>query len=387
MNSVLLPTGKVFASGGSFLDEDASTASLAAETFDPTTETWAPSGSAVYPRLYHSSALLLPDATVWTAGSNPKDVWEEHMEIYTPPYLYNANGTLATRPTITSVPDEVGYGAKLVIKTPDYANIRDVVMMRPGSSTHSFDFEQRLIGVTYSVKKAGQLNATTPPNGNIAPPGYYMVFIIDQAGVPSVAKFIHLSTNPTNIPPTGKITSPGGAVTIDPGQSLNFVSTASDPDGSVTTYKWIFPGGNPATSSEQSPNGVRFDQSGTYIVSMTSMDNGGTTDPSPPIRTITVTGEEEEIEAVITSPAAGSTVSGRKVPVTITVNGAAEGTTSTFSLSIDGTEVATKATTNTTQTLNWTTAGYAAGIHTITAQVTDYEGHVGTVSEDVTFSK
>ncbi len=387
LNAVLLPTGKVFASGGSFLDEDASTASLAAETFDPTTETWSPSGSAVYPRLYHSSALLLPDATVWTAGSNPKDVWEEHMEIYTPPYLYNADGTLATRPTITSVPAEVGYGAKLVIKTPDSANIRDVVMMRPGSATHSYDFEQRLIGVTYSAKKAGQLNATTPPNSNIAPPGYYMVFIIDQAGVPSVAKFIHLTTNPANTPPTGRITSPSGAVTIDPGQTVDFVGTSSDADGTVTTYKWIFPGGTPGSSSEQSPSGIRFDESGTYIISMNSMDNEGATDPSPPLRTITVTGMQAALDVTIDSPAAGSTVSGKKVPVTITVAGTEEGTTSTSSLSIDGTAVATKATTATTQILNWSTGTYVAGTHNITATVTDYEGHVGTVSEDVILSK
>ena len=388
LNAVLLPTGKVFASGGSFLDEDASTASLGAETFDPTTETWSPSGTAVYPRLYHSSALLLPDATVWTAGSNPKDVWEEHMEIYTPPYLYNADGTFATRPAITSVPAEVGYGAKLVVKTPNATDIGDVVMVRPGSSTHSFDFEQRVIGLTYSPNKAGQLNATTPPNSTIAPPGYYMIFIINKAGVPSVAQFTHLTANPTNIPPVGKITSPGGAVTIDPGQSITFAGSATDADGSVASYKWVFPGGTPPTSTAQSPGPIRFDQSGTYIVSLNTLDNMGTNDPNPPIRTITVNDlGGEELDVAITSPPAGSTVVGRKVPVTITVTGTEEDTTNTFALSVDGAQIATKAIKSTTQTLNWTTAGYAAGEHTLTATVTDYEGHTGEVTETVTFSK
>lgn len=387
LNAVLLPDGKVFASGGSFLDEDASTASLNAETFDPTTETWSPSSAAAFPRLYHSSALLLPDATVWTAGSNPKDVWEEHMEIYTPPYLYKADGALATRPTITSVSEEVNYGSALVIKTPNASSIRSVVLMRPGSSTHSFDFEQRYIALNYSAKVAGQVSATTPPNSNVAPPGYYMVFIINKAGVPSVAKFTHLSTNPTNTPPTGRITSPGGAVTIEPGQSVSFVSTASDPDGSVSNYKWIFPGGTPAISAEQSPGAIRFDQPGTYIVSMTSFDNEGLNDPSPPIRTVIVNGEEEEIFVTITSPGDGATVSGRKVPVTIAVEGTEEDTISTFTLSVDGTEIATKSTPNTTQTLNWTTTGYAGGEHTLTAMVTDYEGNTDEATVTVTLSQ
>lgn len=387
LNAVLLPTGKVFASGGSFLDEDASTASLGAETFDPTTETWSPSGTAVYPRLYHSSALLLPDATVWTAGSNPKDVWEEHMEIYTPPYLYNADGTLATRPTITSVASEVGYNASFQIKTPDSANIRDVVMMRPGSATHSFDFEQRLIGLTYSQNVPGQLKAVSPPNSNLAPPGYYMVFIIDQNGVPSVAQFTHLTTTPKNRPPSGTITSPSGDMTIDPGQTVDFAGTANDPNGSVTAYKWVFPGGTPATSTVRSPGTVSFANKGIYIVSMTSLDNEGANDPSPPTRTITVTGEEEQIEVAITSPLPDSTVIGKKVPVTITVTGSPDGTTNTFTLSVDGAQVATKAVVRSELTLNWMTDSYAPGPHTLTATVVDYEGHTGTASEMVTLSK
>ena len=77
MNAVLLPNGKILAMGGSGVFNEASTAALNAEIFDPISETWAPAGTNAYARLYHSSALLLPDATVWVAGSNPRsDQWD-----------------------------------------------------------------------------------------------------------------------------------------------------------------------------------------------------------------------------------------------------------------------------------------------------------------------
>jgi len=83
MNAVILPNGKVLALGGSYNDEDSTTASLNADLYDPATNTFSSAGANVYPRLYHSVALLLPDATVWIAGSNPNEVgiYEKHMEI------------------------------------------------------------------------------------------------------------------------------------------------------------------------------------------------------------------------------------------------------------------------------------------------------------------
>ena len=188
LNAVLLPTGQVVVVGGSFLDRDASTASLRAEIFDPPNETWTPAGWDFYPRLNHSSALLLPDATVLVVGSSPRDVWEEHMEIYSPAYLYNSDATLATRPVVISAPAEAGYGGTFPIKTPGSANIRDVVLVRAGSGT-----EQRVIGLAYTAAVPGQLQAVAPPNEAIAPSGDYLLFLINRGGVPSVAKFIRLN--------------------------------------------------------------------------------------------------------------------------------------------------------------------------------------------------
>ena len=146
--------------------------------------------------MYHSSALLLPDATVWSAGSQPNsDTWEPHMEIYKPPYLFTSSGALAPRPTIASLPSVVGYGQSFTVTTPDAANISKVMFVRPGSSTHGFDMDQRLI-YTYFTKGSGQLTVTAPSNMGAAPPGYYMLFLLDGNGVPSVAKFFQLTTNP-----------------------------------------------------------------------------------------------------------------------------------------------------------------------------------------------
>lgn len=293
LNAVILPTGKVLALGGSAIDENPNTASLAADLFDPVTETWSPAGVAVYPRLYHSSALLLPDATVWVAGGNPvRGTFEEHLEVYSPPYLFTTDGSgnviPATRPTMTKVPVEIGYGQGFKITTPDSASIGSVVLVRPGATTHAFDMEQRLIGLTFKGGRTGTVKATAPPNGSIAPPGYYMLFLVNQAGVPSLAKFVHLTATPKNRAPEGTITSPASDVVIHPGESVNFAGRATDRDGSVAAHTWVFPGGTPARSTLQSPGLVSFTELGDHVVSMTPLDDLGTNDPSPPTRTITV---------------------------------------------------------------------------------------------------
>src|SRR5438105_14752787 len=134
--------------------------------------------------MYHSSALLLPDATVWSAGSQPNsDTWEPHMEIYKPPYLFTSGGALAPRPTITSLPSIVGYGQSFTVTTPDAANIAKVIFMRPGSSTHGFDMAQRLIH-TYSTKGAGTLTVTGHSNLVAAQTGYCMQVLLDTTGLP-----------------------------------------------------------------------------------------------------------------------------------------------------------------------------------------------------------
>ena len=194
MNAVILPNGKVLAVGGSANDEDTGSLSLNADLYDPATSTFSSAGANVYQRLYHSVALLLPDASVWLTGGNPsRGSYEPHMEIYKPAYFFNSSGGLATRPTITSAPSAVSWGSAFTVQTPDAANISSVVLVRNGAVTHAFNMDQRLVGMSFTAG-SGVLTVTAPPTGNIAPPGYYMLFLLNSSGVPSVAKFIQLST-------------------------------------------------------------------------------------------------------------------------------------------------------------------------------------------------
>ena len=290
MNATLLPTGKVLTVGGSLNDEDASSASLSADLYDSASNTMGLAGSNAVPRLYHSVALLLPDATVWVAGGNPTHgSFQPSIEIYSPPYLFNSDGTAATRPVITSVtPAVIGYGTSFQVQTPDAANISSVVLMKNGAVTHAFDMEQRLVGLTFT-QGSGVLNVTGPPTGNIAPPGFYMIFLINNSGVPSVAKFVQVSAAPTDIPPSGAITSPATDMTIVLGQSVSLAGSGAAQSGTITGYSWSIHGASPATSSLQNPGPVTFPGLGTYTAVLTVTDSAGVTDPSPKTRTITVT--------------------------------------------------------------------------------------------------
>jgi hypothetical protein len=291
MNATILPNGQILTVGGSLNDEDTSTASLNADLYDPAKNKMSSAGANAVPRLYHSVALLLPDATVWVAGGNPtRGTYDPSVEIYSPAYLFNPDGTLATRPTITSVTASViGYGTSFQVQTPDAANIASVVLVKDGAVTHAFNMDQRLVGLVSSAG-SGVLNVTGPPNGNIAPPGYYMLFLINNAGVPSVAKFVQLSTKPTDVPPTGTITSPATpTVNINQGQTVSFAGTGTaSGTGTIAAYWWSIRGGTPAKSSMQTPGTVTFSIPGTYQASLTVTDNFGITDPNPPVVTIIV---------------------------------------------------------------------------------------------------
>jgi len=290
MNATILPNGQVLTVGGSVNDEDVNTASLNADLYDPVANTMSSAGANAVPRLYHSVALLLPDATVWVAGGNPtRGSYDPSVEIYSPAYLFNPDGTHATRPAITTVtPSVIGYGTSFQVQTPDAANIASVVLVKDGAVTHAFNMDQRLVGLSFTPG-SGALTVTGPPTKNIAPPGYYLLFLINNAGVPSVAKFVQVSTAPTDVPPTGTITTPAADISIPQGQSVTFAGTGTATAGSITGYSWSIRGGSPAKSSMQNPGAVTFATPGTYQATLTVTDSAGITDPNPPVRTITVT--------------------------------------------------------------------------------------------------
>ncbi len=197
LNSVLLPDHTVFVSGGSLKQEDAPMARLQGEIYNPATDTWTPAATATVPRLYHSTAVLLPDATVVTAGSNPDGgshvIWDDdpneemRLEVFSPPYLF-----MGPRPVISSAPAQCNYGQSIQIKSPQSANIRWASLMRNCVTTHSYDGSQRLVDLEVTSLANGIVAATVPQNPNLAPPGWYMLFLVDNNGVPSVASWIRL---------------------------------------------------------------------------------------------------------------------------------------------------------------------------------------------------
>ncbi len=334
MNATILPNGKVIALGGSLNDEDTSTASLNADLYDPATNTFSSAGQNAYARLYHSNSLLLPDATVLFIGGNPaRGTYEAHIEVYSPAYLFNSDGSAATRPSIAGVPSAgIGYGSVFQVQTPDAANISSVVLMRPGAPTHAFDMEQRMVGMTFSAG-SGVLNVTAPSNSKIAPPGYYMLFLLNSAGVPSVAQFVQLTPAPADIPPKGTITSPSTDLTITAGQSVLFSGSGSDPDGTISGYSWTFPGGSPSSSSLANPGNVFYNTAGSFTATLTVTDNASVTDPNPPTRKITVNPAPDF--SISASPSSRSAVQGGNVPYTVTI-GALNGFTDTVNFSVSG---------------------------------------------------
>jgi PKD domain/Domain of unknown function (DUF1929) len=115
-----------------------------------------------------------------------------------------------------------------------------------------------------------------PSTGHIAPPGYYMLFVLNSAGVPSVATFVRLSASPvSNQPPTAIINSPSAEATVVAGGSVSFAGAGTDPDGSISAYAWAFPGGSPSSSSVAAPGNVVYSTAGKYVASFTVTDNGG----------------------------------------------------------------------------------------------------------------
>ena len=184
----MLPDGNVLCTGGgpTTAATDIGNAVLAAEIWSPTTETWTTVAAEAAPRLYHSEALLMPDARVLVMGGGRFNGINEptnqlNAEFYSPPYLFKG-----PRPSITSAPATLTYGQVFTVQTPDAARIASVSLIRYGAVTHSINMAQVFLPLTFAAG-SGSLTVTAPANGNLAPPGYYMLFIVDSNGVPSIA--------------------------------------------------------------------------------------------------------------------------------------------------------------------------------------------------------
>jgi hypothetical protein len=180
-NSALLPNSTLFVvGGGRFYNADPV---MEPELFDPDTETWAQEPPMTVPRLYHSTALLLPDGRVWVAGTDG----ETRMELYSPDYL-NAG----ERPVLFAAPQRVAYGQGFPVPMAGAEDVLAVNLIRLSSVTHAFNPEQRHVPLAFAAAGPEELQVTAPDSASLAPPGHYLLFILNSAGVPAVAPIVQL---------------------------------------------------------------------------------------------------------------------------------------------------------------------------------------------------
>ncbi len=185
MNATALPDGTVLVTGGGSCGgfDPNNCPVFSAELWNPATGTFTTMASMSIYRGYHSTALLLPDGRVMSAGGN---FGGPNAEIFSPPYLFKG-----ARPTISSAPASIGYAQTVLIGTPNATSITKVSLIKMGSVTHSQNYDQRFIPLTFS-QASGGLNVVTPANANIAPPGYYMLFLVNSTGVPTVGAIMKI---------------------------------------------------------------------------------------------------------------------------------------------------------------------------------------------------
>jgi hypothetical protein len=204
-NATLLPDGTVLVTGGTSQQNNPNGNALAgavyaAELWNPKTGQWTTMSSMSVPRLYHSTAILLPDGRVLVAGGGEpestgeaKGTTHQNMQIFSPPYLFRG-----PQPVISSAPSTAQYGQTITVTSPDAASITAINLIRPGTTTHGFNMTQRIVHASFTRAADGSLQVQMPTNPNLAPPGPYMLFLLNSQGVPSKAAMFFLQGNPAS---------------------------------------------------------------------------------------------------------------------------------------------------------------------------------------------
>ncbi|MCP5556200.1 MAG: DUF1929 domain-containing protein [Verrucomicrobiaceae bacterium] len=229
-NAVVIPSGEVMVIGGntSGLKFNDTGSVMPCEIWNPKTRAWRTVASISVPRNYHSTALLLPDGRVWSGGGGLGAANHQDAQVYTPPCLFNANGTAATRPVLSSAPTGIGPGMTFAVSGT--ANLVKFAFIRMASTTHAVNTDQRYLSLPVTQTSPGNYQLTAHANLNVMTPGYWMLFGIAADGVYSQAKVIQVD------PALGvTITDPGAQFsTINTAASLQMQATS--PAGTTKTF-------------------------------------------------------------------------------------------------------------------------------------------------------
>jgi len=203
-DSVILPDGKVLAHFASVEtsgepDKGATDPVLEPELFDPATESWRALCRKPIGRLYHTTAMLLPDARVLVAGHDgalnmpPFDRSRYELEIFSPPYLFARDGSVATRPILSRVPESIRYGHELELAASEH--VATAALLAPSALTHQINPGQRYVGLGINGQNADLIRLAGPTDSKVAPPGWYLLFVVADSGTPSVGSWVHLAAD------------------------------------------------------------------------------------------------------------------------------------------------------------------------------------------------
>ena len=373
-NLTVLADGTVLATGGNSSGAplvDLNAGVYAAEQWNPATGQWRTLAAMQVTRQYHSIALLLPDGRVLSAGGGFCGTCDQvgylakNAEIYSPPYLFQADGTPAPRPAIDAAPAATSYGAAMQIATANPASIRKAALVRLGAVTHSNNMEQRYIPLSFTTG-ATNITATAPANANVAPPGPYMLFIIDANGVPSVARMVSVQSDS---PPTVALTQPMDGATFTPPATVTLEAIASDADGSVTKVEFF---NGAAKLGEDTTVPYSFTWSGVaagnYTLTARATDNLGATSTSGASQ-ITVSANTSPT-VTLTQPTDGATFT---APATVNLGASASDPDGSVA-KVEFFNGAAKLGEDTTAPYSFSWGGVAVGSYTLTARATDNLG-------------
>ncbi|MBM2619307.1 DUF1929 domain-containing protein [Actinoplanes sp. LDG1-06] len=199
LSTVVLPDDTVFTSGGSsgyrggpYRGQTRSDL-FNAQFYVPSTNSFRTAAESTVGRNYHSEAILLPDGRLITLGSDPlydrsgeaPGTFEQRIEVYSPPYLFKGE-----RPVIADAPGEVTRGGAFTVATPQADRIRSARLLRPSSVTHGTDTDQRSVALGLKRSAGGRLELRVPREAGIASSGWHMLFLVDDQGRPSVARWL-----------------------------------------------------------------------------------------------------------------------------------------------------------------------------------------------------